>query len=120
MKQKNIKKKKKKFTLARVRETIIAEDAELARKQQADYDAEYLAEINRPITKKSMTIAQERNWMISFLKGRGYNNLQRLRYPKVKALWEQVQESIRKEVENFVPMDVDREKKLEEVRKEQA
>ena len=67
-----------------------------------------------------MTIAQERNWMISFFKRRGYKNLQKLRYPEVKTLWDEVQESIKKELESFVPMDVDKGKKLEEIRKEQA
>lgn len=67
-----------------------------------------------------MTIAQERNWMISFFKGRGYKNLQRLRYPEVKALWDSVQESIKRELYNFVPMDAEREKKLEDVMKEEA
>lgn len=67
-----------------------------------------------------MTIAQERNWMISFLKGRGYKNLQRLRYQEVKALWDSVQESIKRELDNFVPMDAERENKLEYVMKEQA
>jgi plasmid maintenance system killer protein len=67
-----------------------------------------------------MTIAQEINWMISFLKGRGYKNLKRLRYPKVKALWDSVQESTKRELDNFVHMDTEREKKLEDVMKEQA
>ena len=67
-----------------------------------------------------MTIAQERNWMISFLKRRGYKNLQRLRYPDVKALWDSVQESIKRELDNFVPMDAEGEKKLEDVMTEQA
>lgn len=47
-------------------------------------------------------------------------NLQRLRYPDVKAMWDSVQESIKKELDNFAPMDVEREKKLEDVMKEQA
>jgi UDP-2,3-diacylglucosamine pyrophosphatase LpxH len=120
MKQKNIKKKKKKFTLAQLREIKIAEDAELARKQQAEYDAEYLKEASKPITRKQMNKAQERKWMISFLKGRGYKNLQRLRYPEVKTLWDNEQELIKREVESIVPMDVDKGNKLEEIRKEQA
>jgi hypothetical protein len=72
------------------------------------------------VTRKPMTIAQERNWMISFLKRRGYKNLQMLRYPEVKILWDDEQESIKKNLESFVPMDVDKGKKLEEIRKEQA
>jgi hypothetical protein len=119
---KEIKKKKKKFTLAQLREIEIAKNEKSARKQQTVYDAEYLEEIKKPVavTRKPMTIAQERNWMISFLKGRGYKNLHKLRYPEVKALWDEEQESIKRELESFVPMDVYKGKKLEEIRKELA
>ena len=80
---KETKKKKKKFTLAQLREIEIAKNEEIARQQQAVYDAEYLEETRKSVavTRRPMTIAQERNWMISFLKGIGYKNLQRLRYP---------------------------------------
>jgi hypothetical protein len=86
------------------------------------YDAEYLEDIRKlvAVTRRPMTIAQERNLMISFLKRRGYKNLQRLRYPDVKALWDSVQESIKKELESFIPMDTDMSKKLEDIMKEQA
>lgn len=119
---KETKKKKKKFTLAQLREIEIANNEEVARKQQAEYDAEYLEEIKMSVavTRKPMTIAQERNWMISFLKRKGYKNLQKLRYPEVKDLWDEVQESIKRDLESFVPMDVDKGKKLEEIMKEQA
>ena len=104
------KKKKKKFTLAQLREIEIAKNEEVARKQQAEYDAEYLEDIKKSVavTKRPMTIAQERNWMISFLKRRGYKNLQKLRYPEVKTLWDDEQESIKKILESFVPMYVDK------------
>ena len=39
---KQTKKKKKKFTLAQLREIEIAKNEEIARQQQAVYDAEYL------------------------------------------------------------------------------
>ena len=87
---KETKKKKKKITLAQLREIEIAKNEEAARRQQDEYDAEYLEEVKKSaaVTKRSMTVAQERNWMISFLSRRGYKNLQRLRYPDVKILWD--------------------------------
>lgn len=116
------KKKKKKITLAQLREFEVAKNEEIARQQQAIYDVEYLRESRKPVaeTRRPMTKAQERNWMISFLKGRGFKNLQRLRYPEVKELWDSVQESIKRELDSFVPMDSEKEKKLEEIRKEQV
>ncbi|MCO6516828.1 MAG: hypothetical protein J6586_10130 [Snodgrassella sp.] len=92
------KKKKKKFSIAQIRELEIAEDLELAKKQQAEYDVEYLEEVSRPITKKPMTKAQERNWMMQFLRKKGYKNLHKQRYPEIKALWDKVQEDIRREI----------------------
>ena len=60
---KEIKKEKMKFTLAQLREIEISKNEEIARQQQAVYDAEYLEEIRKPVsvTRKPMTIAQERN-----------------------------------------------------------
>jgi Na+/phosphate symporter len=85
-------------------------------------DAEYERELQKPVvqTKRPPSIAQERNSMISFLKGRGYKGLQRFRYPHVKELYDIVQESIKRELDSFVPMDYEKEKKLEEVMKEQT
>lgn len=43
------KKKKKKFTLAQLREIEIAKNEETARHQQAIYDVEYLKETRKPV-----------------------------------------------------------------------
>jgi hypothetical protein len=81
--QESKKKKKKKFTLAQLKAIEEAKNEEAARKYQADLDAEFLRESRKPVvqTGRPPSIAQERNSMISFLKGRGYKGLQRLRYP---------------------------------------
>ncbi|GJX05494.1 hypothetical protein Tco_0191410 [Tanacetum coccineum] len=49
----------------------------------------------KPDSKKPTSLAQERNQMMSFLKGQGYKNLQKLRYPQMKELYDKVQESIK-------------------------
>ena len=74
---KESKKKKKKFTLAQLRAFEVAKNEEAARKYQADLDAEYERESRKPVvqTRRPPSIAQERNSMISFLKGRGYKAL---------------------------------------------
>jgi hypothetical protein len=107
MQESKKKKKKKKFTLAQLRAFEVAKNEEAARKYQADLDAEYLKESRKPVikTRRPLSKAQERNSMISFLKGRGFKNLQRLRYPQVKELYDSVQESIKRELDSFVPMD---------------
>ena len=66
--QESKKKKKKKFTLAQLRAFEIARNEEVARKHQANLDAEYLRESRKPLieTRRPMNKAQERNWMISF------------------------------------------------------
>ena len=70
---KESKKKKKKFSLAQLRDFEIAKNEEAARKYQADLDAENERELQKPVvqTRRPPSIAQERNSMISFLKGRG-------------------------------------------------
>jgi hypothetical protein len=87
-------KKKKKFTLAQLRAFEVAKNEEAARKYQADLDADYLRESRKPVveTRRPLSKAQERNSMISFQKGRGFKNLQRLRHPQVKELYDSVQE----------------------------
>lgn len=119
---KESKKKKKKFTLAQLRAFEVARNEEAAIKHQAELDAGYLRESRMPVVeiRRPLSKAQERNSMISFLRGRGYKNLQRLRYPEVKELYTSVLESIKRELDSFVPMDSEREKKLEDIMKEQA
>ncbi|GJS37396.1 hypothetical protein Tco_0535778 [Tanacetum coccineum] len=64
------------------------------------------------ILKKSTSLAQERNQMMNFLKGQGYKNLQKLRYPQMKELYDKVQESIKDSFKDFIPMGSEKEKQL--------
>ncbi|GJX82803.1 hypothetical protein Tco_0332284 [Tanacetum coccineum] len=69
-------------------------DEEVARKIQAEWDAEEerkrFEELKKTKPKttlrKPTSLAQERNQMMSFLKGQGYKNLQKLKYPQMKEL----------------------------------
>ncbi|GJU53588.1 hypothetical protein Tco_1227302 [Tanacetum coccineum] len=79
--------KKKKLTLQQIRALETAHDEEVARKVQAEWDTEEerkrLEDLKKPkpktISKKPTSLTQERNQMMSFLKGQGYKNLQKLR-----------------------------------------
>ncbi|GJT42563.1 hypothetical protein Tco_0951278 [Tanacetum coccineum] len=62
--------------------------------------------------RKPTTLAQERNQMMNFLKGQGYKNLQKLKYPQMKELYDKVQESIKDSFKDFVPMDSEKEKQI--------
>ncbi|GJX80762.1 hypothetical protein Tco_0328911 [Tanacetum coccineum] len=62
--------------------------------------------------RKPTTLAQERNQMMNFLKGQGYKNLQKLKYPQMKELYDKVQESIKDSFKDFIPMDSEREKQI--------
>ncbi|GKC60875.1 hypothetical protein Tco_1088473 [Tanacetum coccineum] len=98
--------KKKKLTLQQIRALETAHDEEVARKVQAEWDAEEerkrLEDLKKPkpktISKKPTSLTQERNQMMSFLKGQGYKNLQKLRYPQMKELYDKVQESIKNSI----------------------
>ncbi|GKA52238.1 hypothetical protein Tco_0745434, partial [Tanacetum coccineum] len=78
-------------------------DEEVARKIQAEWDAEEerkrFEELKKTKPKttlrKPTSLAQERNQMMNFLKGQGYKNLQKLKYPQMKELYDKVQESIK-------------------------
>ncbi|GJR24320.1 hypothetical protein Tco_0972847 [Tanacetum coccineum] len=69
-------------------------DVEVARKIQAEWNAEEerkrFEELKKAKPKttlrKPTTLAQERNQMMNFLKGQGYKNLQKLKYPQMKEL----------------------------------
>ncbi|GKC19031.1 hypothetical protein Tco_1021181 [Tanacetum coccineum] len=50
--------------------------------------------------------------MMSFLKGQGYKNLQKLRYPQMKELYDKVQESIKDSLKGFIPMGSEKEKQM--------
>ncbi|GJU79089.1 hypothetical protein Tco_1276159 [Tanacetum coccineum] len=79
--------KKKKLTLQQIRALETTNDEEVARKIQAEWDAEEerkrLEELKKAkpktILRKPTSLAQERNQMMNFLKGQGYKNLQKLR-----------------------------------------
>ncbi|GJX36218.1 hypothetical protein Tco_0247775 [Tanacetum coccineum] len=112
--------KKKKLTLQQIRALETTNDEEVARKIQAEWDAEEerkrLEELKKAkpktILKKSTSLAQERNQMMNFLKGQGYKNLQKLRYPQMKELYDKVQESIKDSFKDFIPMGSEKEKQL--------
>ncbi|GJR20155.1 hypothetical protein Tco_0968682 [Tanacetum coccineum] len=95
-----------------------ANDEEVARKVQAEWDAEEerkrLEALKKPktISKKPTSLAQERTQMMNFLKGQGYKNLQKLRYPQMKELYDKVQESIKDSFKDFIPMGSEKEKQM--------
>ncbi|GJW84267.1 hypothetical protein Tco_0157412 [Tanacetum coccineum] len=112
--------KKKKLTLQQIRALETTNDEEVARKIQAEWDAEEerkrFEELKKAKPKttlrKPTTLAQERNQMMNFLKGQGYKNLQKLKYPQMKELYDKVQESIKDSFKDFIPMDSEREKQI--------
>ncbi|GJR53417.1 hypothetical protein Tco_1403938 [Tanacetum coccineum] len=112
--------KKKKLTLQQIRALETTNDEEVARKVQAEWDAEEerkrLEDLKKPkpktISKKPTSLAQERTQMMSFLKGQGYKNLQKLRYPQMKELYDKVQESIKDSLKDFIPMGSEKEKQM--------
>ncbi|GJY82291.1 hypothetical protein Tco_0495667 [Tanacetum coccineum] len=71
-------------------------DEEVARKIQAEWDVEEerkrfdeLKKVKPKTTlRKPTSLAQERNQMMNFLKGQGYKNLQKLKYPQMKELYD--------------------------------
>ncbi|GKA11148.1 hypothetical protein Tco_0690581, partial [Tanacetum coccineum] len=80
--------KKKKLTLQQIRALETTNDEEVARKIQAEWDAEEegkrFEELKKAKPKttlrvKPTSLAQERNKMMNFLKGQGYKNLQKLK-----------------------------------------
>ncbi|GJU12658.1 hypothetical protein Tco_1135054 [Tanacetum coccineum] len=110
--------KKKKLTLQQIRALETKNDEEVAKKIQAEWDAEEerkrLEALKKPktILKKPTSLVQERNQMMSFLKGQGYKNLQKLKYPQMKELYDKVQESIKDSFKEFIPMDSEKEKQM--------
>ncbi|GKA68014.1 hypothetical protein Tco_0767931 [Tanacetum coccineum] len=53
---------------------------------------------------------KERNKMMNFLKGQGYKNLQKLKYPQMKELYDKVRESIKDSFKDFIPMGSEKER----------
>ncbi|GJU57226.1 hypothetical protein Tco_1234992 [Tanacetum coccineum] len=112
--------KKKKLTLQQIRALETTNDEEVARKIQAEWDAEEerkrFEELKKTKPKttlrKPTSLAQERNQMMSFLKGQGYKNLQKLKYPQMKELYDKVQASIKDSFKDFVPMDSEKEREM--------
>ncbi|GJX76607.1 hypothetical protein Tco_0323418 [Tanacetum coccineum] len=76
----------------------------------------WLEDLKKPkpktILKKPTSLVQERNQMMSFLKGQGYKNLQKLKYPQMKELYDKVQESIKESFKDFIPMGSEKEKQM--------
>ena len=70
--------------------------------------------------KRLQTIAQQRNAMMSFLKGQGYKGLQKLRYPEMKSLYDAVRESIQRNVDSIIPYESEKEKQIMDARKDKA
>ncbi|GJX12850.1 hypothetical protein Tco_0204608 [Tanacetum coccineum] len=112
--------KKKKLTLQQIRALETTNDEEVARKIQAEWDAEEerkrFEELKKAKPKttlrKPTSLAQERNQMMNFLKGQGYKNLQKLKYPQMKELYDKVQESIKDSFKDFIPMDSEKEREM--------
>ncbi|GJZ52297.1 hypothetical protein Tco_0606812 [Tanacetum coccineum] len=114
------------LNISRPRALETTNDEEVARKIQAEWDAEEerkrLEELKKAkpktILRKPTSLAQERNQMMNFLKGQGYKNLQKLRYPQMKELYDKVQESIKDSFKDFIPMGSEKERKLLQERDE--
>ncbi|GJT27534.1 hypothetical protein Tco_0907809 [Tanacetum coccineum] len=112
--------KKKKLTLQQIRALETTNDEEVARKIQAEWDAEEerkrFEELKKTKPKttlrKPTSLAQERNQMMNFLKGQGYKNLQKLKYPQMKELYDKVQASIKDSFKDFIPMDSEKEREM--------
>ncbi|GKB72266.1 hypothetical protein Tco_0933678, partial [Tanacetum coccineum] len=110
--------KKKKLTLQQIRALETINDEEVARKIQAEWDAEEerkrFEELKKakPKTtlKKPTSLAQERNQMMHFLKSQGYKNLQKLKYPQMKELYDKVKESIEDSYKDFIPIGSEKER----------
>ncbi|GJT29952.1 hypothetical protein Tco_0910227 [Tanacetum coccineum] len=109
------------MTLQQIRALETMNDEEVARKIQAEWDAEderkRFEELKKAKPKttlrvKPTSLAQERNQMMGFLKNQGYKNLQRLKYPQMKELYDKVKESIKDSVQDFIPMDSEKEREM--------
>ncbi|GKC80196.1 hypothetical protein Tco_1130970, partial [Tanacetum coccineum] len=108
------------LTLQQIRALETTNDEEVARKIQAEWDAEEerkrFEELKKAKPKttlrKPTSLAQERNQMMNFLKGQGYKNLQKLKYPQMKELYDKVQESIKDSFKDFIPMDSEKEREM--------
>ncbi|GJV66856.1 hypothetical protein Tco_1482365 [Tanacetum coccineum] len=74
----------------------------------------------KSISKKPTSLAQERTQMMSFLKGQGYKNLQKLRYPQMKELYDKVQESIKDSLKDFIHVCVGSEKEKQMLQERDA
>ncbi|GJY19727.1 hypothetical protein Tco_0391218 [Tanacetum coccineum] len=107
--------KKKKLTLQQIRALETTNDEEVAKKIQAEWDAEEERKRLEELKKakpKTTSLAQERNQMMNFLKGQGYKNLQKLKYPQMKELYDKVQESIKDSFKDFIPMGSEKEREM--------
>ncbi|GKA42300.1 hypothetical protein Tco_0734960, partial [Tanacetum coccineum] len=110
--------KKKKLTLQQIRALETTNDEEVARKVQAEWDAEEerkrLEALKKPktISKKPTSLAQERNHMMSFLKGQGYKNIQKLKESINEGTYDKVQESSKSLSKDFILIGSEKEKQV--------
>ncbi|GKB34626.1 hypothetical protein Tco_0879568 [Tanacetum coccineum] len=126
--------KKKKLTLQQIRALETTNDEEVARKIQAEWDAEEerkrFEELKKTKPKttlrKPTSLAQERNQMMNFLKGHGYMNCKNLsihqnkkkkktqkhKRKQMKELYDKVQASIKDSFKDFIPMDSEKEREM--------
>ncbi|GJY91651.1 hypothetical protein Tco_0507433 [Tanacetum coccineum] len=106
--------KKKKLTLQQIRLWNL-QMIRVSKKDQAEWDAEEERKRLEELKKakpKTTSLAQERNQMMNFLKGQGYKNLQKLKYPQMKELYDKVQESIKDSFKDFIPMGSEKEREM--------
>ncbi|GJS15947.1 hypothetical protein Tco_0410419 [Tanacetum coccineum] len=111
--------KKKKLTLQQIRALETTNDEEVARKIQAEWDAEEerkrFEELKKTKPKttlrKPTSLAQERNQMMSFLKGQGYK-LQNLVSKMKGIVWTKFKASIKDSFKDFIPMDSEKEREM--------
>ncbi|GJU27794.1 putative ribonuclease H-like domain-containing protein [Tanacetum coccineum] len=61
---------------------------------------------------KTHLSCSERIMMLNFLKGQGYKNFQKLKYPQMKELYDKVQESIKDSFKDFIPIGSEKEREM--------
>ncbi|GJZ67323.1 hypothetical protein Tco_0630563, partial [Tanacetum coccineum] len=67
---------------------------------------------NQRLFEENLHLLHRTDQMMKLLKGQGYKNLQKLRYPQMKELYDKVQESIKDSLKDFIPMGSEKEKQM--------
>ncbi|GJY28626.1 hypothetical protein Tco_0404393 [Tanacetum coccineum] len=100
---------KKKMTLQQIRALETTNDEEVARKIQAEWDAEEerkrfeeLKKTKPKTTLRKLFSCQERNQLMSYEKVKDTKNLQKLKYPQMKDLYDKVQHLIKRLLQDFI------------------